>query len=258
MSSSGPQHGRTAGPTRATAALRAVAVIVAVVGLVAAAALAGRGDPSPTVEPPLADRPTGPSATEPSSATTSSPTPSATASAAATPTATRTPHPTPTPKSTPTRTPEATAKPRATRAPQATPKTTRKPASPRPTVKAESAPQGLVDEIVTRTNAERTQAGLPALKVSSCAAKQAAARTKVLVEEDRFEHDPLGPIVEACGIGTVGENLALGYPTATAVVAGWMGSAGHRANILGEQYTKIGVGCTKGPKGQLCAQVFLG
>ena len=32
----------------------------------------------------------------------------------------------------------------------------------------------------------------------------------------------------------------------------------HRANILGEQYTKIGVGCTKGPNGQLCAQVFLG
>ncbi|RHA37137.1 hypothetical protein D1825_17810 [Cellulomonas rhizosphaerae] len=244
--------------------LRAVAVIVAVVGVVAAAALAGRGDPSPTVEPPVADRPTGPAATEPSSAavpgTTSSPTPSpsATASATATPTATRSPRPSTTPASSPTRTPKATAKPRATHAPKAAPEPTRKAASPQPTVKAERAPQSLVDEIVTRTNAERTKAGLPALKVSSCAAKQAAARTKVLVEEDRFEHDPLGPIVEACGIGTVGENLALGYPTAKAVVAGWMGSAGHKANILGEQYTKIGVGCTKGPKGQLCAQVFLG
>jgi uncharacterized protein YkwD len=111
---------------------------------------------------------------------------------------------------------------------------------------------------VTRTNTERVKAGLRALTVSSCATKQAAARTKVLVEEDRFEHDPLGPIVDACGSGTVGENLALGYPTAKAVVAGWMGSEGHRANILGQQFTKIGVGCTNGPKGQLCAQVFLG
>jgi uncharacterized protein YkwD len=37
-----------------------------------------------------------------------------------------------------------------------------------------------------------------------------------------------------------------------------MDSEGHRANILGKQYTKIGVGCTKGPHGQLCGQVFLG
>ncbi|MEN0130250.1 MAG: CAP domain-containing protein, partial [Brevundimonas sp.] len=177
---------------------------------------------------------------------------------------------TPSASPTPTATPKQSAKPKRTPAPSPTkqshpdpvpsPKTTHtapKP-SPTPAQHAEPAPQSLVDAIVTRTNAERTKAGLPALKVSSCATKQAAARTKVLVEEDRFEHDPLGPIVEACGSGTVGENLALGYPSAKAVVAGWMASEGHRANILGKQYKKIGVGCTKGPHGQLCAQVFLG
>lgn len=114
------------------------------------------------------------------------------------------------------------------------------------------------DEIVTRTNAERTAAGLAPLAVSACGTEQAAARTALLVAEDRFEHDPLEPVLEACAARAVGENLALGYPTPLAVVAGWMGSEGHRANILNPTYTQIGVACTPSPKGQLCAQVFLG
>jgi uncharacterized protein YkwD len=114
------------------------------------------------------------------------------------------------------------------------------------------------DEIVTRTNAERTNAGLAPLAVSACGTEQATARTALLVAEDRFEHDPLEPVLAACAARAVGENLALGYPTPLAVVAGWMGSKGHRANILNPTYTQIGVACTPSPKGQLCAQVFLG
>ncbi|KQY42808.1 hypothetical protein ASD18_17615 [Cellulomonas sp. Root137] len=114
------------------------------------------------------------------------------------------------------------------------------------------------DEIVTRTNAERAAVGLAPLAVSACGTEQAAARTALLVAEDRFEHDPLEPVLEACAARAVGENLALGYPTPLAVVAGWMGSDGHRANILNPTYTQIGVACTASPKGQLCAQVFLG
>ena len=115
----------------------------------------------------------------------------------------------------------------------------------------------MVEEIVTRTNEERAAAGLPALAVSECAAQQAVARTALLAAEDRFEHDPLEPVLEACAVRAVGENLALGYPTALAVVAGWMGSEGHRSNILSAKYTQIGVGCTEGPRGILCAQVFV-
>jgi hypothetical protein len=40
----------------------------------------------------------------------------------------------------------------------------------------------------------------------------------------------------------VGENIAAGYPTAAAVVAGWMGSPGHRAIILSAAYRHFGVG----------------
>ncbi|WP_315095738.1 CAP domain-containing protein, partial [uncultured Cellulomonas sp.] len=119
-------------------------------------------------------------------------------------------------------------------------------------------PPTVGEQIVTLTNAERVAAGLTPFTVSPCATDQATARTALLVAEDRFEHDPLEPILEACAARAVGENIALGYPTPAAVVAGWMGSPGHRANILNPDYTQIGVGCTTGPKGALCAQVFVG
>lgn len=142
---------------------------------------------------------------------------------------------------------------------------TQTPAAPTSPAPAQAAPPAqvpatvaLADEIVVLTNAERRKAGLGELTVNDCATSMAVTRTGRLVAEGRFEHDPLGEIVDACGIGTLGENLALGYPTAAAVVAGWMGSEGHRANILRPGYTQIGVGCTSGPKGMLCGQVFLG
>jgi uncharacterized protein YkwD len=44
-----------------------------------------------------------------------------------------------------------------------------------------------------------------------------------------------------CGVSADGENLALGYKTASSVVSGWKASPGHNANMLGS-HTKIGVG----------------
>jgi uncharacterized protein YkwD len=142
-------------------------------------------------------------------------------------------------------------------APASTVPTSTAPASTAPT-QTPSATPSVVEEIVTRTNDERVAAGVAPLTVSVCATEQAAARTALLVAEDRFEHDPLEPVLEACGARAVGENLALGYPTPLALVAGWMGSPGHRANLLNPAYTQIGVACTTAPRGPLCAQVFVG
>ena len=41
---------------------------------------------------------------------------------------------------------------------------------------------------------------------------------------------------------SAGENIAMGYSTPEAVVAAWMNSEGHRANILSANYTTLGVG----------------
>lgn len=134
------------------------------------------------------------------------------------------------------------------------------PAHPAPSADptAPAADTTYADEVVALTNAARREAGLTELTVSTCATEQAVARASVLVDEGRFEHDPLDPVVKACEVGAVGENLSLGYPDAQAAVEGWLASPGHRENILRPGYTAIGVGCVEGDNGVLCAQVFLG
>ncbi len=44
----------------------------------------------------------------------------------------------------------------------------------------------------------------------------------------------------------IGENLAAGYPTAAAIVGGWMHSEGHRENVLGRDFDEIGIAIADG------------
>jgi uncharacterized protein YkwD len=54
------------------------------------------------------------------------------------------------------------------------------------------------------------------------------------------------------------ENIAKGYPTPRAVMAGWMKSPGHRANLLNCRYKAMGVGLTRGSGGPWWTQTFGG
>ncbi|MGW6132152.1 CAP domain-containing protein [Cellulomonas sp. NPDC055163] len=187
------------------------------------------------------------------------PQPSPLATATGTPTVTPEPSATdPAPEVQPTATPTATP----TAAPTAQPSSPAAPPEGDPAPAPPEAPAPTADQqfaatLVTLTNEQRAAAGLGALTVSDCATQQAVARAGVLVAENRFEHDPLEPILAACGPGSAGENLALGYRTPADMMAGWMGSEGHRANIL-RAYSSIGIGCVSSSRGVLCAQVFLG
>ncbi|MNH43142.1 Cysteine-rich secretory protein family protein [compost metagenome] len=51
-----------------------------------------------------------------------------------------------------------------------------------------------------------------------------------------------------------GENIASGQRTPQEVMTAWMNSAGHRANILNGNFTKIGVGYVNGE----WVQMFIG
>jgi uncharacterized protein YkwD len=187
---------------------------------------------------------------------TTSPSPSTTPSTAA-----------PTPTQTPTPKPRAAAPGGAAAVPVVPVVPAPAPASPTPPPATPSEdplvvppPQtALSNDIVSFTNAERAKEGLAPLTVSPCLTDQANYRTAVLVHEDRFEHDPLGPVVDACGMGGgMAENLILGYADAASMVQGWMDSPGHRENLMNPAYSTIGVGCTLGPHGQLCGQIFTG
>ncbi|HSA54929.1 MAG TPA: CAP domain-containing protein [Gemmatimonadaceae bacterium] len=55
----------------------------------------------------------------------------------------------------------------------------------------------------------------------------------------------------------VAENVAIDYRDAAGVVAGWMRSPGHRANILSTTYTEMGAGYATDSRGhRFFAQVF--
>lgn len=109
-------------------------------------------------------------------------------------------------------------------------------------------------EVVNLTNNERIQNGQKALKENAQLAL--AARRKILdmIQLQYFEHkSPTGKepadIIEAAGYAyvVVGENLAEGdFANSADLVQGWMNSPGHRANILSEKFTEIGVAVERG------------
>ena len=106
------------------------------------------------------------------------------------------------------------------------------------------------EQVIALTNQERAKAGLPPL-VSDPALNVAALRhSQDMADHDFFSHTGSDGS-SACGrmlaagytpIWACGENIAAGYTTPEQVVAAWMNSAGHRANILSVYYQHIGVG----------------
>jgi uncharacterized protein YkwD len=105
-------------------------------------------------------------------------------------------------------------------------------------------------------NAERTSRDLPKFSKSACLQKAAVAQAKRMASRGLIFHQPLGPILGRCGLQTVGENVAYGFPSGTAVIAGWMNSPQHRANILNRGYRQMGLAARKDGDVWYVAQVF--
>lgn len=120
-----------------------------------------------------------------------------------------------------------------------------------------------VRAVVTRTNAERHRAGLAPLSVDPQLTEAAERHARNMAKQNRMSHSLDGRTVadraRAAGYDyrTVGENIAWNQPTAAAVVGDWMSSRGHRRNILGPDFTHIGVAVATNSKGEpYWVQVF--
>ena len=103
---------------------------------------------------------------------------------------------------------------------------------------------GVVNEV-------RGNHGLRPLKVDPALARAARSYTATMLRTGVFTHgDMFGRLSQSGAAGPMyGENLAWGtgpYATARQVVRGWMGSPGHRANLLRPGWTRIGLGALKG------------
>jgi uncharacterized protein YkwD len=123
--------------------------------------------------------------------------------------------------------------------------------STRETASAETSAAGAaseVDRVVQLVNAERAKAGCRALTVDQRLVNSAQAHSTDMAVNDYFSHVSLDgrtfdQRIRAAGYPDPGgENIAKGYRSADDVMRGWMGSSGHRANILNCGFTTIGVG----------------
>ena len=111
-----------------------------------------------------------------------------------------------------------------------------------------TARQDLATAVAAATNAQRTAAGLKALTIRTCSVP--ASFAVKLATEGALYHNSLMTVLSGCGGGTTaGENIARGYSSASGVTAGWMASAGHRANILNPSYKSIFVGVAQASNG---------
>ena len=121
------------------------------------------------------------------------------------------------------------------------------------------AATGDAAKVFSQTNAQRTKAGIRPLISDPALDKAAAAWAKHLASTCTFKHSTStwrADRVATAGWSATGENIAAGY-AASSVVAAWMASPGHKANILNTRYTGVGIGYAKGTcYGSYWVQIF--
>lgn len=114
-----------------------------------------------------------------------------------------------------------------------------------------------VEEIIDQTNNERSKANLPAVKVNEKLTQAATLKANYMFAKDFWAHlapDGTTPWKFILDSGYrylyAGENLAKDFQSGDDVVKAWMDSkAGHRENVLGKNYTDIGVAVVNGTLG---------
>ncbi len=114
------------------------------------------------------------------------------------------------------------------------------------------------DEVIRLVNVERSKAGLMQLTKNWELSRVARYKSADMANKGYFSHtsptygSPF-QMMENFGLrfSAAAENLAYGQRTPQEVMNAWMGSPGHRSNIMSATYTQIGVGMAKDSKGVL-------
>lgn len=111
-----------------------------------------------------------------------------------------------------------------------------------------------INQLLASTNSERVGENLSALKLDTKLNASAQAKAEDMAKRNYWSHDtPDGEApwifvtAEGYQYQKLGENLAAGFADAQSAVAGWMGSPGHRANILDPAFSEVGFGFANNP-----------
>lgn len=119
------------------------------------------------------------------------------------------------------------------------------------TVAGATPSSNVASALVDLTNAERAREDLPPLGANARLMQAAQIQADQNASAGRLDHVLPGaryPRVEdrLAAVGyrwqAYGENLAYGQRTPAEAIQSWIGSPGHRANILSGSFTEIGIG----------------
>lgn len=108
-------------------------------------------------------------------------------------------------------------------------------------------------KLIELTNQERTMRGIKPLTIDPMLYFAAKNKANDMLERDYFEHfSPIGKspwnfiIDSGYHYKYAGENLAMDFRTSEGIMNAWMNSAGHKANILDENFNDIGLATLTG------------
>ena len=138
---------------------------------------------------------------------------------------------------------------------------------PAPPARAGTGAGGTVGGTVVRcgrlANEQRGAAGLRHCRAVASSPTPPAtsidqASTQIMSHTGSYGSGP-GDRIARSGYpaGTWAENVAAGYGSAAGVIEGWMGSEGHRENILDPSFTSIGVASAQASDGTLYWRMVL-
>src|SRR5687767_2546173 len=106
-----------------------------------------------------------------------------------------------------------------------------------------------VSSLLQETNVQRSQDGKGALALNNQLSQAAQAKANDMAARNYWAHvtpDGAQPWAFIANAGytytAAGENLAYGFDSSSAAVAGWMNSPSHRANLLNGDYLEVGFG----------------
>ena len=120
-------------------------------------------------------------------------------------------------------------------------------------------------EVFNLINTQRTNNGLPALKISNEVQNVARIKAQDMVDKNYFSHNsptygsPFDMLKSfKVSYTSAGENIA-GNSSNSGAVNAWMNSPGHKANILNNSFNYTGIGVVTSPKyGKIYVQMFIG
>lgn len=103
---------------------------------------------------------------------------------------------------------------------------------------------------LSEVNAFRRANGLSALSLEPRLTNLAQEQSDAMAARAEMSHRVIGPLprrLSAAGYdwAATAENLGLGYPNHAAAMHGWIGSAGHRRNLLNENVTHVGIAAAR-------------